>query len=170
MKFATKIAAMIAVCFVLPAQAEIVKSSPDHFTLRHEAVSEFTPQQIWQRLAKPSSWWHPDHTYSGSAKNLRIKLKAGGKWREDWKDGSVVHGTVLYVKKGEILRLDAPFGPLQEMAIKDVWTITVTPHEKGSKIVFDEVVNGTKDSALEEMATAVDFVKQEAIKRLAGAE
>ena len=69
-------------------------------------------------------------------------LKASGTWREDWRGGSVVHGTVLYVKKGEILRLDAPFGPLQEMAIKDVWTISVTPEGDGAKIVFDEVVNG----------------------------
>ena len=73
-------------------------------------------------------------------------------------------------KKGEILRLDAPFGPLQEMAVKDVWTITVTPEGDGSKIVFDEVVNGSAASDLEEMAKAVDFVKQEAIGRLAGTE
>jgi uncharacterized protein YndB with AHSA1/START domain len=153
--------------FSTPAQSKIIKSEPDHFTLRHEAVSELAPNQIWRRLKNPASWWHPDHTYSGSAQNLRIKLKAGGVWREDWRDGSVVHGTVLYVKKGEVLRLDAPFGPLQQMAVKDVWTITVTPKGDGSKIVFDEVVNGTDESNLEEMATAVDFVKEEAIQRLA---
>ncbi len=161
---------ILALSFSVPAQAEIIASTPDHFTLKHEASSDYTPKQIWQRLKNPSRWWHPDHTYSGSAKNLSIRLRAGGQWKEKWKDGSVVHGTVLYVKKGEILRLDAPFGPLQEMAVKDVWTITVMPEGTGSKIVFDEVVNGTASSNLEDMAKAVDFVKQEAITRLAGTE
>jgi len=170
MKIATKIAALTALCIAFPAHAEVVKSAPDHFTLKHEAISEFTPKQIWRRLKSPASWWHPDHTYSGSAKNLRLDMRPGGLWRETWKGGSVVHGTVLYIKKGEILRLDAPFGPLQEMAVKDVWTITVTPEGDGSKIVFDEIVNGTASSNLEDMATAVDFVKEEAIKRLAGNE
>ncbi|NNC38823.1 MAG: hypothetical protein EX271_04410 [Acidimicrobiales bacterium] len=158
---------VLALTFASPVQAKIIKSSPDHFTLRHEAVSSLTPKQIWKRLKSPASWWHPDHTYSGSVKNLRIDLRPGGLWRETWSGGSVAHGTVLYVKKGEVLRLDAPFGPLQEMAVTDIWTITVKPYEDGSKIIFDEIANGSPESDLGKMAKAVDFVKEEAIQRLA---
>lgn len=153
-----------------PVQAKIVNSAPDHFTLKHEAVSTLPPKAMWKRLIKPQTWWHPDHTYSGSAKNLSLKAKAGGFWKEVWPEGSVIHGEVLYIKKGEQLRLSAPFGPLQEMAVTDIWTITISPHENGSKIVFDEVANGTAASGLDELAKAVDFVKQEAIERLANAD
>lgn len=154
----------------LPAHAKVVHSAPDHFTLKHEAISTIPPKALWKKLIKPQTWWHPDHTYSGSSKNLSLKAKAGGLWKEVWPEGSVIHGEVLYIKKGEQLRLSAPFGPLQEMAVTDVWTITISPHENGSKIVFDEVANGTAASGLDELAKAVDFVKQEAIERLADAD
>lgn len=144
-----------------------MKSGADHFTLKHEARSELAPKAVWKRLIKPASWWHPDHSYSGDAKNLSLKLKAGGLWREKWSGGDVAHGEILYIKPGEQLRLNAPFGPMQGMAVNAVWTITLTPDGKGTKITFDEVVNGTKDSGLDKLAPAVNFVKSEAIKRLA---
>jgi len=153
-----------------PAHAKVVNSTPDHFTLKHEAISTIPPKALWKKLIKPQTWWHPDHTYSGSSKNLSLKAKAGGLWKEVWPEGSVIHGQVLYIKKGQQLRLSAPFGPLQEMAVTDIWTITISPHENGSKIVFDEVANGTAASGLDELAKAVDFVKQEAIERLADSD
>ena len=98
--------------------------------------------------------------------NFSLDLKAGGLWLEQWEDGSVAHGQVLYVNPGKELRLDAPFGPLQQMAVNAIWTISISPHEDGSKVIFDEVVNGSTESNLEEMAVAVNFVKSEAIGRL----
>lgn len=163
----TLISIALAAACSWPAQGKVIKSSPDHFTLQHEAVSTLPPKAMWKKLINPSEWWHPDHTYSGSAKNLSLKAKAGGHWKEVWPGGSVIHGEILYLKTGEQIRLSAPFGPLQAMAITDVWTITITPHEDGSKIVFDEIANGTSASKLDEMAKAVDFVKEEAIQRLA---
>ena len=159
------------VCFtvgfsVSSVQADITKANPDHYTLRHEATSSMAPDVLWQRLIKPATWWHPEHSYSGDAANLSLDARAGGLWREDWAGGSVAHGEVLYVKDGEQLRLNAPFGPLQERAVTVVWTITITPEGEGSKVVFDEVANGTSESGLDALAPAVNFVKGEAIKRL----
>ena len=169
MKLMSILAGILAptVLITTTAQAKIIKSGPDHFTLQHEAISELPPEKVWKKLIKPSNWWHPDHTYSGSAKNLSFKARAGGHWKEVWPEGSVIHGTVLYIKKGETLRMNAPFGPLQEMAVTDIWTISLSPHDGGTKIVFDEIVNGHAQNNLEELAPAVDFVKQEAIQRLA---
>jgi uncharacterized protein YndB with AHSA1/START domain len=106
------------------------------------------------------------HSYSGDAANLSLDPRAGGLWKEEWDGGSVAHGTVLYVKPGEQLRLAAPFGPLQSMAVDVVWTITITPEGTGSKVVFDEVANGSGASNLDKIAGAVDSVKGEAINRL----
>lgn len=152
--------------FAPSALADIVKTSADHYTLKHEATSEMTPDLLWARLIKPEVWWHPEHSYSGVAANLSLDATAGGLWREDWADGSVAHGQILSVQTGKQLRLNAPFGPLQGLGVNVVWTITITPDGEGSKVIFDEVANGTPESGLDALAPAVDFVKGEAIKRL----
>ena len=150
------------------ADAEVISSSPDHFTLKLEAHSDLSPQAAWARLIEPASWWRPDHTYSGDSANLSLDLQAGGLWREDWDGGSVWHGTVIQVHEGEKLVLSAPFGPLQDLAVTSVWTITLLPAENGgTTITFDHVTNGTPASQLDQIAPAVDFVKSEALTSLA---
>ena len=54
-------------CLAPVAHADIIKSGPDHFTLKHEAISSLTPEELWERLVHPEQWWHPDHSYSGSS-------------------------------------------------------------------------------------------------------
>lgn len=159
---------IFAVSCAASAGAEVVEAAPDHYTLRHEAVSDLSPSDAWSRLVDPARWWHPDHTYSGRAEALTLELKAGGLWREDWDGGSVAHGDVLMVQTGKVLRLDAPFGPLQGMGVTVVWTITLTPEGQGTRIVFEEVASGTAASGLDAIAPAVDGVKSVAISRLAG--
>jgi len=149
-----------------PVNAAIVASSETYFVLRHEATSELTPEQLWQRLIKPSSWWHPEHTYSGKAENLQLTAEAGGTWREVWDTGSVTHGEVIMVQQGKVLRLNAPFGPLQGLGAYVVWTITVEAEGEGTRVIFDEVASGPPTAKLNELAKAVDGVKGEAIERL----
>ena len=163
-------ATILAAIAASPAclRAEIVSSSDTHFVLRHEAISTLDAGQLWDRLVQPASWWHPDHTYSGDSANLSLDANAGGHWREDWDDGSVSHGRVLYVKQGQQLRMEAPFGPLQGIGAYTIWTITISGAGNGSKVVFDEVSTAAPGTNMAEMAKAVDFVKGEAIRRLVG--
>ncbi len=149
------------------AHAEVLASGPDHYRLRHEAVAAASPDAVWRRLLRPQDWWNGAHTFSGDAANLSLDAAAGGLWTEEWDGGSVAHGRVLTVIDGEMLRLDAPFGPLQGRAVTVVWTITVAPAEDGARITFDEIATGGADSALNALAPAVDGVKAEAIARLA---
>jgi uncharacterized protein YndB with AHSA1/START domain len=153
------------------ALAEVIEATPERYVLRQEATSALAPDALWARLLKPETWWHPDHTYSGKAENLSLDAQAGGLWREDWEGGSVFHGRVLQVQKGKMLRLDAPFGPLQDIAVTVVWTITLTEEKStgegtGTRVVFEETANGTPGSKLDALAPAVDFVKTGAIRRL----
>lgn len=153
------------------AHGEVVKSSGDHYTLRQEGVSPLAPEALWDRLLKPDTWWHPDHTWSGSAENLSLNPHAGGPWMESW-DGNVVeHGRVLALMENRMLRLDAPFGPLQGMGVTVTWTITLAPDEEtgGTRVVFDEVANGSSQSGLDQIAAAVDGVKTQAMNRLVAA-
>ncbi len=153
-----------------PAHAEIMSSSGAHFELKHEAHSTLRPDVLWQRLIQPATWWHPDHTYSGSAANLSLNVTAGGLWREDWNKNSVAHGRVLYVEHGKIIRLEAPFGPLQGLGAYTIWTITITPNGNGSTVRFDEISSAPPTADMAEIAKAVDYVKNEAITRLVQAE
>lgn len=146
--------------------AEVVSSSADHYKLSHKASSSMTPDALWQRLIQPEIWWHPNHTYSGDSANLSLELAAGGHWSEQWADNSVLHGVVLNVDKGKLLRLDAPFGPLQGMAVTVVWTIRIEGEGNGSVVIFEELANGVLTSKLDELAKAVDQVKSEALARL----
>ncbi len=160
-------AVMIVFCFSTNvSNAEIVSSSDSHFVLRHEAQSTLSADELWQRLTQPATWWHPDHTYSGRAENLSLNAEVGGVWREDWDEGAVIHGTITFLRRGEILRMNAPFGPLQALGAYTIWTITISQDGDGSKVVFDEVSNGPPSADMAETAKAVDFVKGEAIIRL----
>ena len=151
-----------------PTIAETVSSSDTHYVLRHEASSTRTAGELWQRLIRPETWWHPDHTYSGDSGNLSLDARAGGLWLESWDGGSVAHGTVLFVRDGSVLRMNAPFGPLQALGAHTIWTITISPDGNGSRVVFDEVSNGPPTADMTTLAEAVDFVKNEAIGRLVG--
>ncbi len=150
--------------------ADVIEAAPDRYVLKAEATSSLAPAEVWARLIKPAKWWHPDHTYSGSAANLSLDPQAGGLWREDWDGGSVQHGSVLLVQDGQKLRLDAPFGPLQDIGAKTTWTITLEPDGEGTKVTFDEIAYGSEASKLDMLAPAVDFVKTEAIRRLTATE
>lgn len=160
---------VLVACLVFGVQthAEVVSSAPDHFTLQLVAESSLSPEQVWARLIEPSQWWQSDHTYSGHADNLSLDPVAGGLWREDWEGGSVQHGRVLTVQDGELLRLSAPFGPLQGLAVQAIWTITLAPSGTGTLITFDHVTNGTSASQLQRLAPAVDAVKRQALTNLA---
>lgn len=158
----------VALALAFGAQAEVISSTPDHFTLKLEAETELSPDEVWERLIVPADWWLGNHSFSGDSANLSLDPTPGGVWREDWADGSVWHGTVLQAQPGKVLRLSAPFGPLQGLAVTSVWTITLTPTETdGTLITFDHVTNGGASSNLHELAPAVDFVKGEALKSLA---
>lgn len=161
-------AAALTLIPMASAQADVVASAPDHFTLKLEAESELTSDEVWTRLIEPANWWQSDHTYSLDANNLSLDPQPGGLWREDWDGGSVWHGTVLQAQPGKSMVLSAPFGPLQGLAVTSIWTITLEPlDDGGTKITFDHVTNGTSASQLDQLAPAVDFVKSAALTSLA---
>ena len=149
--------------------AEVVSSSDSGFVLSHEATSELAPDALFARMMDPSTWWDPEHSYSGKAANLSMGNRAGDYWREDWAGGSVIHGQVLQVINGQMLMLSAPFGPLAATGAECIWTIRITQGENGgTKIISSHTVVGGPDSGLAAMAGPVDFVMGNGINRLAG--
>lgn len=160
------IPALVAATAVQSSWSDVLESSETHYRLSQVAKSDSPPAAVWERLVHPERWWNPAHSYSGEAENLSLEPIAGGLWREDWDSGSVAHGRVLQVREGELLRMEAPFGPLQGLGAYVVWTITIAAEGSGSRVSFDEVASAPPGSALDQLAGAVDAVKTEAIDRL----
>jgi hypothetical protein len=153
----------------LGALGEVTASGDDYFSLRQDGLSPLPPAALWQRLVQPGSWWSPAHSYSGDAQNLSLDLRVGGYWQESWEGGAVAHGRVILLQPEKMLRLEAPFGPLQGLGTYSVWTITLSAERGGTRVVFEETSMGVPGSALDKLAPAVDAVKTEAMKRLVAA-
>ncbi len=167
MKLAQPALAALAVLAPAAVQSEVLSASDTHFVISLEAGSALSVEALWQRLIHPDSWWSGEHSYSGDAANFTLEPRAGGLWREEWPGGSVAHGRVLLAQPNKLLRLEAPFGPLQGMGAYTVWTITLEDDEGGSRVHFREVASAPPGSDMSTIAKAVNTVKTEAIERLA---
>ncbi|TXS96494.1 SRPBCC domain-containing protein [Parahaliea maris] len=165
--YATRLAlALFSLCIAALPRAEVVSASDSHFVVRQQAHSSLPADALWERLVHPARWWNPAHSYSGEATALSLEPRAGGLWLEEWPGGSVAHGQVITIMPGKLLRLDAPFGPLQSLGAHTVWTISLAAAEGGTTVTFHETAVAPPGSGMEAIAAAVDQVKTEAIGRL----
>ncbi len=149
-----------AAVFALPAFAEVKTAAADALVLTFRAPAEMSRDTAWTRLTKPALWWSSDHTYSGAASNISLELKPGGCWCEVWPGGAVEHGHVLAVVPSQLLRLDAAFGPLQELAVKGVLSIEIVESDTSGQIEIAMTyrVVGSSESNLDSVAGVVDQV------------
>jgi len=139
------------------------------FVLHAEQTVPAAPDRAWSALTRLGDWWNSEHTYSGNAHNLRLDPRAGGCWCEQWREGSVQHGRVLLVMNHDgvrTLRVDAPLGPLQEMAVNAVLTFTVAPDPAGAKIEMTYRVSGDASLGLDQVGPGVNAVIMEQYGRL----
>ncbi len=125
-------------------------------------------ETAWARLVAISSWWEGSHTYSGDAANLTLDPVAGGCWCEMWEAGEIEHGRVVAAMKNNVLRVQGAFGPLQEMGVNAVLTITLNDGASAGATGFtmDYRVAGSSLSNLAPLATIVDGVLQSQFDRL----
>lgn len=164
-------AAVLLFAASAPAAAEVQTASPGAFVLRAETVLAAPAAQTWRAVPHIEQWWSPAHTYSGDASNLRLDLRAGGCWCERWGRGqSVEHGRVLLVMERDgvrTMRVLGALGPLQEMGVSGVLTLTVAPEGNSTKLSMTYRVSGDPGLNLEHLAPLVDQVLMEQFARLA---
>lgn len=158
-------AALLALA--LPAQAGVRESGPDHFTVVHTAWVGRSPAAQWDALVDWPGWWPDAHTYSGSAANLDLDAEADGELEEEWGDGnSVLHGNVLNAQPGKLLRMAAPFGPLQALPVSAILDIALVPENGGTRVTLTHRVAGPAHLKLDALAPAVDSVMADGFARL----
>ena len=151
--------AALGVSLPTVAAAEVVQSSPDGVTLEHRYTIAAAPLQAWRALVHPELWWPSDHTWSGSATNLRLDAQAGGCFCENWGEASAEHGRIVMSRPGELLRIQGALGPLQAMAVSAVLTIELAPAPGGgtsAKVTYR--ISGDPSHGLDKFAPAVDQV------------
>jgi uncharacterized protein YndB with AHSA1/START domain len=156
------------VAWVSLAGADVRETRESAFTIEMTAKALADPRHVYAALGKVGAWWDPEHTWSGSAANLSIRLQAGGCFCEKLPGGgSVEHGRVIYAQPGVTLRLDAALGPLQDMAVVGVLSIKLAPQDSGTMITLTYRVSGALRLESEKLAPIVDQVLRTQLDRLA---
>ncbi|WP_082703669.1 hypothetical protein [Novosphingobium sp. Fuku2-ISO-50] len=160
-----------------PAHADVIAQSPQGFVSRNVVVVGASPAVVWKRLVAPAAWWSSDHTFSGDAANLSLDPVAGGcfcerlpaeevataKGAKPAARGGVEHMRVVFVDRTKALRLVGALGPLQSEAVNATLTVTITPVEGGTRVIFEYVVGGYMRYPAEKIVPAVDAMLGKAL-------
>lgn len=148
------------------ANAEVVERTDSGFRTRHAVQVAAPPERVYQALGEIGRWWDSEHTYSGKAENLSLELKPGGCFCEKMSGGGVQHGVVVMALPNQVLRLDAPLGPLQEEGVAAALTFTIKPAKDGTEVVQTLHVGGGRPSLASSLAAPVDQVLGAGLARL----
>ncbi len=163
----TALVALGLACAAWAAHAETSNVSSSGFTVTHALVVTAEPEQVWLAFTQLPRWWKSTHTWSGDAANLSLDTQAGGCWCERWGNGqSATHGRVLLALPGSVLRLQAWLGPLQEMPVAGVLSFGTAKRDGTTRLHVSYRVAGGADAGLDKLATPVDEVIAEQVKRL----
>ena len=148
--------------------ADVVDSNAGGFTVRHELAIRAPAETVWRTLVgHVAEWWHPDHTYSGTAAGLYIEPRALGCFCERLgEEGVVVHMAVTFANPGRMLRLTGGLGPLGLMGVDGNLVFSLNPGESVTYLNVTYAVGGYSPNGLDSIAPAVDGVIGEQAARL----
>lgn len=159
--------ALAAAATCMPATAAISSATPSGFLITHAVEVRAGARAAYQAIGQVGRWWSPEHTYSGSAANMRLDLTAGGCFCESWSTGSVEHARVIYAVTGKAVRLEGALGPLQQMAVNGILHFAIAEREGATAITMTYRVRGDPEAGLDKVAAIVDKVMVEQLQRLA---
>ena len=150
-----------------PASAEVTSSSAIHFDIVSHVTVPANPARTYEALGQIGAWWSSQHTYSGSASNMRLELWAGGCFCETLPDGGTVeHMHVIQALPGRVIRLSGGLGPLQSEALAGTLTWSLRAVPEGTEITSTYLVSGHVRGDVGDYAAPVDAVLREQLERL----
>ena len=160
---------LLLVLLPVGAQAQVVDRSPNSFMLQTEVTVAAPPLRVYQLFVNEiDQWWDSGHTFSGDAGNFWLQPNPGGCLCETLANGGgVEHAEVIHVVPGEMIRMRAALGPLQEYAIVGAWTWTFTLAEGGdTRVTMQYNVAGAFPGGLDKVADIVNTVVADQVQRL----
>ena len=162
------IAALVASsASMTPAKADVVDNSPTGFQLSVVVHIAVPPDRVYAELIQPSKWWNSDHTYSGSAANLKLDAKAGGCFCETLPGGgSVEHLTVATAMPGKQLRLRGALGPFQGSGVEGAltWSLAAAGAQTDLTVIYD--IGGHMKGGFGDWPGKADAMISEQVARL----
>jgi uncharacterized protein YndB with AHSA1/START domain len=159
---------LVLVSFLLgtsPAAAEVVSSGPNGFEVRESASLVVPATEAYAAFSRLGAWWSGEHTYSGDAANMRLDLRAGGCFCEQWKGGGVEHMHVSVVQPNERIVMTGALGPLLYEGATGVMDVKFEKIAGGTKVTIDYRAAGFANGNGDKLAPAVDSVLAEQLKR-----
>jgi uncharacterized protein YndB with AHSA1/START domain len=151
------------------AGAQVVERAPNAFMLKTELTVSAPPLSVYNLFVNEiDQWWDDAHTFSGDAGNFWLQPNPGGCLCETLANGGgVEHAEVIHVVPGELVRMRASLGPLQEYAIFGAWTWTFAPADRGeTRVIMQYNVTGSFPGGLDKVADAVNTVLSDQVRRL----
>ena len=149
-----------------PAAAEVVSAGPNGFHVRQSVQIVIPTDAAYAGFGRVADWWNKGHTYSGDSGNLSMALSPGGCFCERLPNGGgIEHMRVAYLDPGKRVVLTGSLGPLLYEATTGVMDVKVKRAAGGSQFVLDYKVAGFANGGGDKLATAVDEVLTEQIKR-----
>lgn len=158
----------IALVAASPAAAEVVSASPNGFEVR-ETVTLVAPADVaFDSFSRVADWWDPEHTYSGDSTNLSLDLVPGGCFCERFpkSGGGIEHMRVAYLDPGKRIVFTGSLGPLLYEATTGVMNVEIKSAAGGSQLVLDYRAAGFFRAGADKLASDVDGVLVEQMKRL----
>jgi len=163
-------AALISLLLSLafPLAAEVTHTGEHGFAVNHSLATPAEPYVVYRTMtAHIDQWWSAEHSWSGDAANLYMRIERGGCFCERLPDnGRVEHLRIIFLAPGREIRFDGALGPLQTMPVEGRMIWKIEPAESGSKVSFTYQVFGHPEGGLSGIAPAVDAVIGEQLRRL----
>ena len=138
------------------------------FLVKLEASINAPPAKVYDALVgQIGSWWNPEHTYSGDAKNLSIDPRPGGCFCEKLPNGGgVEHLRVVYIVPGKTVRFSGALGPLQASGLAGSMTWKLMGDANSTQLELSYSVGGFSYERFEKVAPSVETVLREQLDRL----
>ncbi|MDQ3282629.1 MAG: SRPBCC domain-containing protein [Acidobacteriota bacterium] len=149
------------------SSAAVVESSPATLLMRNEVTIAATPHRTYEALLQPASWWSPQHTFSGDAKNLSLDARPGGCFCERFpKGGGVEHMRIIYLAPDQLIRMSGALGPFQSAAVTGSMTWELTADAKQTTVRLTYAIGGFMSGGLDKIGPIADTVLLEQLQRL----
>lgn len=159
------LAGLSALALCGAARAEIVDQSAAGFEIRHAFSVKASADTVYAALLRPADWWNSAHTWSGSAKNLRMDLKDHC-FCETLKTGEVRHMEIVF-HDGRRLHLSGALGPGQFTGAGGHLDFLVAERDGATTLTATYDVGGyAKGGLAETYAKPFDAVLGEQVGRL----
>ncbi|HYE44144.1 MAG TPA: SRPBCC domain-containing protein [Caulobacter sp.] len=162
--------AAVAACLcglAAPAGAEVKLAAEGRLFLENTVVIDAPPAKVYAALGQIGAWWDSDHTYTGKASNMTMKLEPGACFCEAMPGGGgVKHGEVALAWPDKLVRITGALGPLQDLGVVGALTFTLTATPDGKTRVAQTYKVGGLDAATLKGAPVFDRVIGGALPRL----